>query len=361
MIERGNYEDVIGFLDYQRSDLQNDHGTVNTYWSRLRHLLKWADDRRFTTANLIRPTYPAYLEKLQGRGGDLIGPAQFTALCKTARAFFLWAIQEHPLLYRGIDANWVQSIRPPRARAEQAQLKTRHLYQVDEVIQLVSAKTSTTAERRTQAAAAFLFLSAMRIGAFTTLPIGCVDLAHFRVSQLPERGVMTKNRKAAVTTLLRVPELLRVVSEWDAFLRASLQVTCLWYAHLNHAGELTQDQPDAKALRERRHTFGDELRRLCLLAGVEYKSAHKFRHGHAVFALKRAKTVGQLKAISQNLMHSTIGITDGIYGNLVQDDVHDVIMALGDDSQVVAQDPAGLNAMVETLLRKILAEKEKGQ
>jgi integrase len=63
--------------------------------------------------------------------------------------------------------------------------------------------------------------------------------------------------------------------------------------------------------------------------GVEYYSAHKLRHGHAVYALKHAKTMAELKAISQNLMHSSIGITDGIYGRLVDDDVNRVITHLG--------------------------------
>ncbi len=303
---------------------------------------------------------PAYLERIKGPNGAPIGAAQFAALCKTARAFFLWALKEHPGRYRSIDANWVQSIRPPRARAEQAELKNRILYQVEEVIKLADAKTSTTAERRTQAAAAFLFLSGMRIGAFTTLPIACVDLPNNRVMQLPERGVMTKNRKAAVTTLLRVPDLMCVVTGWDGYLRNLVPDKFLWYAHLDHAGEIAQNQPDPGALANRRQTFGDELRHLCRLAGVEYKSAHKFRHGHAVYALKRAKTVEQLKAISQNLMHSTIGITDGIYGNLVQDDVHEVILGLGGNELADAGDDK-MEQMVEATLRRILAGKTRGK
>jgi site-specific recombinase XerD len=360
LIERENYLDVQAFLEFQTHDLQNDPGTVQTYWSRLRHLLEWADDKNFTAAQLIRPTYPAYLERIKGPNGAPIGATQFAALTKTARAYFLWALKEHPGRYRSIDANWVQSIRPPRARAEQAELKNRYLYQVEEVIQLAGMKTNSIAEQRTQAAAAFLFLSGMRIGAFSTLPIGCVDLAHYRVMQLPERGVMTKNRKAAVTTLLRVPELMRVVMKWDSYLRSRVPDSFLWYAHLDHDGEIAQNQPDPGALANRRQTFGDELRHLCRLAGVEYKSAHKFRHGHAVYALKRAKTVEQLKAISQNLMHSTIGITDGIYGNLVQDDVHEVILGLSEEDQPVDKE-TGFNQMVEGMLRKILAEKSQGK
>jgi hypothetical protein len=66
------------------------------------------------------------------------------------------------------------------------------------------------------------------------------------------------------------------------------------------------------------------LQRTCsCLAG------HKLGHGHAVWALKKAKTMAELKSISQNLMHSSMGITDAIYSKLVDDDVHEVILGLG--------------------------------
>ena len=54
---------------------------------------------------------------------------------------------------------------------------------------------------------------------------------------------------------------------------------------------------------------------------LHYHSPHKFRHGHAVYGLKNAKDIGDLKAVSQNLMHSNLNITDGIYGMLSEDDI----------------------------------------
>jgi integrase len=75
-------------------------------------------------------------------------------------------------------------------------------------------------------------------------------------------------------------------------------------------------------------------------AGVKYKSPHKLRHGHAVYALK-------LKAISQNLMHSTIGIMDGIIGVLVGDDVHNTIV-----DRATLQDKS--NGKIENLLSAVL-------
>jgi hypothetical protein len=47
----------------------------------------------------------------------------------------------------------------------------------------------------------------------------------------------------------------------------------------------------------------------------------KFRHGHAVYALKLTKDIAELKAVSQNLMHANLSTTDGIYGMLSEMDV----------------------------------------
>ena len=327
MIDRNNYRDVRAFLDYHVTVKQSDPRTVENYWTRLKHLLEWADAKRFSSVHTIKPTFPAYLDSLDGE--HRLSAARFTAICKTARAFLSWARIAFPGRYRGVSEFWIMSLRPPRSRSEQAELQTRELYSLDDVLRLCSFDVgSSFMLRRSQAAAAFLFLSGMRIGAFVTLPIGCVDLPGMRVMQLPEKGVATKNRKAAETSLLNIPDLLAVVQNWDAFVRPRLSERHPWYAFLNLDGELAQLIPDQKTLIDRRHGFNADLRELCEAAGVRYLSAHKFRHGHAVYCIKRAKDMAQMKAISENLMHATIGITDGIYGRLARDDKHRLITGL---------------------------------
>jgi hypothetical protein len=58
-------------------------------------------------------------------------------------------------------------------------------------------------------------------------------------------------------------------------------------------------------------------------------SAHKFRHGHAVYGLQNAKSLADYKAISQNLMHENIQITDGTYADLVGNEVKSRVTGLG--------------------------------
>jgi len=63
------------------------------------------------------------------------------------------------------------------------------------------------------------------------------------------------------------------------------------------------------------------MRKLFDRADLPYKSPHKFRHGHAVYALQRAKTMADYKAVSMNLMHDDIRVIDGIYAPLAADEV----------------------------------------
>ncbi len=200
---------------------------------------------------------------------------------------------------------------------------------MEEVIRLATWPAETLAQKRLAAGIALMFLSGMRVGAMVTLPIECVDLGEMRIHQLPGKGVRTKNRKAAVTSLLNIPELMAVAREWDELVRGDLERSSLWFAVISPFGEKIVNGKAGENTINRRVDFNEGLRELCRRAGVAYKSSHKLRHGFAVYALKRAKTMEELKAISQNLMHATIGITDGIYGRLMEDDVHQVITRLG--------------------------------
>ena len=70
------------------------------------------------------------------------------------------------------------------------------------------------------------------------------------------------------------------------------------------------------------------MRKLFAAAGLPYKSPHKFRHGHAVYALQHARTMADYKAVSMNLMHEDIRVTDGIYAPLVSDEVKQRVAGL---------------------------------
>jgi integrase len=218
-------------------------------------------------------------------------------------------------------------------------------YTLEDVLRIVRVPVETLREQRGQIAAAMLFLSGMRADALATLPISCVDIARREIRQLPELGVRTKNRKAAVTFLLEIPELLAIVDRWDRLVRANSSDS-LWYATLTRDG-MTMTETTASHL-GRGDLVSRDLRPVCALAGVPYLSPHKLRHGHVLYALKRAHNMADWKAVSQNVMHSSLTITDSIYGRLVDDDVRRIIGSLNNPA---ALDPT--TAKLDQLLELI--------
>jgi integrase len=88
--------------------------------------------------------------------------------------------------------------------------------------------------------------------------------------------------------------------------------------------------PEASQAGEYRASIATrDLKQWLKKVGLPYHSPHKFRHGFAVLALKNAKDIQALKAVSQTLMHSNLSITDGVYGILSQIDVSDQMAKIG--------------------------------
>jgi integrase len=184
---------------------------------------------------------------------------------------------------------------------------------LEDVLKIARLPVHSITDKRAQAAICFLYLSGMRITAFLTLPLACVNIDGRQIEQNPGKGVITKNRKAAITTLLSIPELLEIVKDWDDQIRRELPLDSPWFAYIDHFDQL---MPPGKNFQERvngrRMACIKGMKRLCARANVPYKFPHMLRYAHAIFGIKHARHMQELKAVSQNLMRSSISITDGI-------------------------------------------------
>lgn len=74
-----------------------------------------------------------------------------------------------------------------------------------------------------------------------------------------------------------------------------------------------------------------------------------------MFALSRASDVAALKAVSQNLMHQSLSVTDGVYGVLSDRDVAGQIARLGNETRDLS--PSELRTLTE-LMTKYVRELE---
>lgn len=327
MIHRQNWLDIRAYLHHIERVRQNDPETTKRARSHLRHLLEWSDETPFSQARSLDPSFPVYLLTARADGREKpLAPASVIRCLANARQFFRFARVEWPLRYKSLSDGWIDFLQPPRQARRDFRLSPHQFYSLEEVRRIAAVSTETLREERGKVAVCMLFLSGMRADALASLPISCVDIGERQVRQLPEYGVRTKNRKAAITYLLEIPELLAVVNTWDRRVRA-LPDSALWYATLTNDGMSLK--PTTIAFEGRNSVIEEDVRLICARAGVTYLSPHKLRHGHVVYALKRAGSMAELKAISQNVMHSSVTITDGIYGNLVGDDVRNIIARLG--------------------------------
>ncbi len=96
---------------------------------------------------------------------------------------------------------------------------------------------------------------------------------------------------------------MQVVQRWDQRVRL-LSPGALWYATLTTDGMAITET--TAAFGGRHNVIQEDVRLICDRAGVDYLSPHKLRHGHVMYALKKAQNMAELKAISQNIMHASV-------------------------------------------------------
>ena len=351
-IARTNYQLFQGFLAYLERVYLVSLQTQARYKSYLRLLLLWSGSAIFEQANEIEPTFPQFLVAHAGQSSqEPLSASTLRKATQLARRFFTWARTAYPARFRGIDPNWIATIRMPDRELNRQ--PTEHTFiTLEEVSSLVQnhGHQDHWDLLRDQAAAALLFLSGARPGAFATLPICAVDLGARSIKQWPKLGVHTKFSKSATTYLLDVPNLLEVAQRWDDFIRPRLPETAMWYTPItNRWGDyiLSAAPPGA----HRSEALAERMSLLFALAGLAYKSPHKFRHGHAVFALLHARDMADYKAISQNLMHSTVEVTDGIYAPLCLNEVQSRISQLVRPGVAPTSPDRDLTALLESLSR----------
>lgn len=349
MIHRQNYLDVRAYLRHSERVRQNDPETVKRARGHLRHLLEWADETPLPRARHIDPTFPTYLLTARADGqAKTLAPASIAKCLTNVRQFFYFARGEWPLRYKSISDSWTELLQPPREVRMESRLPVRQFWSIEDVLKIAAVSTETLRELRGQVAVCMLFLSGMRADALATLPIHCVELAQRRVKQLPEFGVRTKNRKAAITYLLPIAQLLYIVERWhNLLLNSGLPPTALWYSTVSRDG--MQLTPTLIAFEKRHTIIPDDIRLICSKANVPYQSPHKLRHGHVVYARSLAHTMEEYKAVSQNVMHSSLVITDQVYGDLTNNQVQSVIAGLGSQTSNTNDLVAQLTALLERL------------
>lgn len=347
MINRQNWLDVRDYLTHLDRRLGRDPQTIHKYWGYLRHLIEWADETPLPASHRLDPVLPLYLMSARndGKSTPLSHTTQYKALT-TIRLFYQFARTTWATRYQKILPDWVETL-VPRSKPEPT-LDEHRFYTLDEAKTIAAVSAETLREKRGQVAVCMLFLSGMRPDALASIPLQCVDLPNRRLLQYPSMGIRTKNDKAAITYLLDIPELFSIVQEWDARVR-QMAPTSLWYAPIARDGIRLVET--SRAIFGRASAIGEDIRVICDRAGVEYKSPHKLRHGHIVYARGFARNMEEVKAISQNVMHANAIITDQVYSALTTNQVQHVIRKLGSSPEMNKEELLRLIELLKVQLK----------
>lgn len=331
MIRRRNYKLTRDFLQFKNEINKLSGSSLQRYKSALNHFLIWLDDIPIESCTKKYPSFSTYLQtgKMNGRSKSLAYPTQKKIL-QITKQFLKWLKMSYPHQYKELPFIWINSL---QIAAKIPEPKEHIFVTLDEVKKLATniSPEESLVYKRDQAAAAMLFLSGMRASAFVSLPIKAVNISRREIKQWPSLGVRTKFNKHATTYLLDIPQLFGVVEKWDFFVRSHLSEDAMWYPII--VSEWSSEKLSSVNPGKHRHIqLAKRLRKLCQALDVEYKSPHKFRHGHAVYALLHAKNMADYKAISQNLMHGSIKVTDSVYAWLNDDQIKERICGLADSS-----------------------------
>lgn len=327
MINKNNWKLTKKYLEYRSSVDQLCIGSLEKEKVHLRYLLEWMQQNPFLKASAVRPTFPELLKSKRMDGDQKsLSPGYMKKVLATTRRFFSWLIDNQEG-YKSIKNVWIETIKVKRL----AEIpKQREAVSLEEILTIAHAPVNNLEEERIRASAVFLFLSGMRISAFISLPLLAVDIQNREVKQFPNLGVRTKNGKYAITNLLPIPELLKVVEDWDKKIRAILPPEGFWFAPFSP--ETCEIDPSVIEIGLHRESIARKnLTAWMKKNNLKYHSPHKFRHGHIQYGLAHSTSHADYKAVSMNVMHSSIQITDQFYSNITDNEIKRRIQSFGNE------------------------------
>jgi integrase len=329
MINRENWKLYNEYLEYRSSVDQISNGSLGIEETHMRYLLEWLQEAPFSKAKDKRPTLPEFLQNCRlDEQEAALSETYLKKILATARRFFLWLSENKPG-YSHLNNTWRNTLKVKRMTHIP---HNREAVTLDDIQKIAAVPVHSISDKRIQAAAIFLYLSGMRVGAFVSMPILAVDIQKRIVKQHPNLGVRTKNGKHATTYLLNLPELLSIVQAWDQLVRSALPDHGYWFAPLSFEnGDI--DPKNLDCPESRRSLVNRQLKLWQREHGLQEYSPHKFRHGHVHYGMNNSRNISEYKAVSMNVMHSSMEITDSFYSVLSDNEVQNRIRNLGNQSE----------------------------
>ena len=290
---------------------------------------------------------------MDGEQGKL-APATLKKIVQTIKRFFTWLKLAYVREYRDLALSWIEALRPPRG----IELSMEHVFVTPgEVQQIIGFKSLLR----------IWLCAAIKLRPPCSFCRACAPapLPRCPSPQLIYPVARSSNGRRWVW-IPRTANRLRLIcwtslscwlppGQWDDLIRTQLPPTAMWYTPvIGQWGE--QGLSPAAPGMNRGQAVAKRMRHLFQVVGLPPKSPHQFRHGHAVYALQHAKTMADYKAVSMNLMHEDIRVTDGIYAPLAGHEVQDRIASLTNSPKLVSSVNPELVTLLSGLSKEQLSE-----
>lgn len=340
MIVRENYSLVNKFIGLESRRI-GESSTRSTS-SHLKKFLIFMDAIPFSKGQTKVVQYKIFLLEGRQANGEIkpYKPAYLRKNLSATASFLVW-LQDNDIV-KYAKHSWLKNFVRLTPADNQALLKSSYCdeddeeddddfleggFSVEEVLRIARMPVSNLVEERARAAAIMMFLSGMRIGAFTTLPIRAVNLDTGLIRQWPSLGVHTKLSKKGTTSLAvfpNIPEFQSIVRAWDEKVRNALSPKAYWYPNIDvvSGGFLASESVGSS----RESGLRDDLEAFIKKVGVPYRSPHKFRHGIIAYLRSRATTTEQLEAIALNMLQTLATMLK--YGKMREKRTHEIISKL---------------------------------
>lgn len=277
-----------------------------------------------------------YLETLTYKGKPISENTKINSISHIRR--FLENLRECPGYRKSITRdfmdNWIISPGEKRSRKNRGK-KNKPIPSKEDLRKIISLIVlMTIIGRRDRALLAYLFITGARISAAITMKLGLVDIEKKIVHQNYTSGVETKFGYDIETTIPNIyPELTAIFFDWVKELY-ELGFTALdplfpkgkpakkeGYSEFTKSTDLSHEMLSMTSAER-------IVKSCCRKAGFPEYHCHSFRDAHIYYAFKLARNGIEMKAISRNVGHLSLGTTDREYAGMTDEEVHDIMFNL---------------------------------
>ena len=202
---------------------------------------------------------------------------------------------------------------------------------LEEFNEMIDFPVNSDVDRHDKALLCFLLLSAGRVDAVRTLPLGALNPKTLDLVQDPTEGVHTKRNKYIRSTLFRFNEqYLNIITDWLKFLieEKKFKPTDPLFPKLEPSTENKTLYVLSNEYYSSQNKINQIIAQRCKDKNIPPYSAHEFRHLAVDTAFRLARSGRDIKAISQNIGHTHLSTTLKQYANMQPQEYMQIIKGL---------------------------------